>query len=173
MPGSTPLYCWDTSVFLVWLKKEQSNRKPGEWDAVLSCMERLKRREIRVFTSVLTVAEIMMSQLPAGAEALFELFLQRPNCTKIGIDMRVAKLASSLRDYYYRERDDKLTLSVPDSLQVATAILYKADEFHTFDEFDNRPYKWLALIPLSGNVAGHKLTICKPSEPQMGFNLRT
>jgi hypothetical protein len=32
-------------------------------------------------------------------------------------------------------------------------ILFRADEFHTFDD---------ALIALSGNVAGHRLIICKP-----------
>ena len=30
-----------------------------------------------------------------------------------------------------------MTLSLPAALQLGTAILYKADEFHTFDEFDN------------------------------------
>lgn len=44
-------------------------------------------------------------------------------------------------------------LKTPDAIHLVTAILHRADEFHTFDE---------TLTALSGNVAGHRLTICKP-----------
>jgi hypothetical protein len=40
----------------------------------------------------------------------------------------------------------------------------RVDEFHTFDENDiSKPSRAKrGLIGLSGNVAGHNLTICKP-----------
>jgi transposase-like protein len=54
-------------------------------------------------------------------------------------------------------------LKTPDAIHLASAILHRADEFHTFDE---------TLIALSGNVAGHKLTICKPiaKNPELDLN---
>jgi hypothetical protein len=62
------------------------------------------------------------------------------------------------------------TLSVPDAIHLATAIQYRVDEFHTFDGEGNSRY--LGLLPLSGNVGGHKLTICKPKARNPQFDLR-
>jgi hypothetical protein len=62
------------------------------------------------------------------------------------------------------------TLSVPDAIHLATAVLYRVDEFHTFD-MEGRS-KSLGLIPLSGNVAGHRLIICKPQAKNPGLDLR-
>jgi transposase-like protein len=54
-------------------------------------------------------------------------------------------------------------------IHLATGILYRVDEFHTFDEMGSS--KSLGLIPLSGNVGGHRLKICKPEarNPQLDF----
>ncbi|MGB8438102.1 MAG: hypothetical protein WCE26_01840 [Candidatus Acidiferrales bacterium] len=69
MPGGNPLYYWDTCIFLAWINDEQ--RKSGEMDGVREVVERSKRREVRIMTSVLTSVEVLQSKLPVGMENLF------------------------------------------------------------------------------------------------------
>jgi len=68
-------------------------------------------------------------------------------------------LAGELRDFYQNKGNVK-PLSLPDAIHLATAIIYNVEAFYTFDEKGNA--KFCGLIPLSGNVAGHNLQICKP-----------
>lgn len=164
MAGSNPVYYWDTCVFLAWLKNEQS-RKPGEMTGVIDCLNRFKRRELSLMTSVLTLTEITIAKIPAGTETLLETTMQRPNFSKISVDLKVARMARDLRNYYLGKSEYAgKTLSVPDSIHLASAILYRATEFHTFDGKDGTRDKTLGLLPLSGNVGGHKLTICIPPQ---------
>ena len=168
MPGNNPLYYWDTCLFIAWLKDEQ--RKTGDLDGVREVIERSKRRDVRIMTSVITIAEVLASKLPAGMDTLFQGMMKR--VSKQGVDSKIAVLAHDLRNYYSlraAEFDGK-TLSTPDALHLATAILYRADQFHTFDEKGSR--KSLGLLPLSGNVGGHALTICKPEAKNPGLDLR-
>jgi hypothetical protein len=77
-----------------------------------------------------------------------------------------------LRNYYSSRPDefDKKTLSTPDAIHLASAILNRATEFHTFD--DGGVGKSLGLLSLSGNVGGYGLTICKPQAKNPGLDLR-
>lgn len=165
MAGNNPIYYWDTCIFLAWLKNE-TTRKPGEMEGIHDCLERVKKRQISIMTSVVTYTEITTLKIPAGVETMLEEVMQRPNCAKIGVDMRVAKLARDLRNYYLARPDTYggKTIATPDALHLATAILYRANEFHTFDEKDQPKYNSLGLLRLSGDVGGHNLVICKPPE---------
>ena len=164
-------YYWDSCLFIAWLKDEQ-NRKPGEMDGVRDYIERLKRREIVIITSTLTFVEVREAKIGAGGFEMFESVMQRKATQRVSVDTKVAKLAGNLRDYYSARQDEYggRTLTVPDAIHIATAIINKANEFHTFDE-KNRHCS-LGLIPLSGNVGGHSLKICKPVAMQPGLDLR-
>jgi len=164
MPGNTPVYYWDTCLFLAWLKDEE--RKAGEMDGVREVIDRSKRREVKIITSVLTSVEVLASKIPAGMDTLFNGLLKRIN--RVGMDIRVASLAHDLRNHYAVIGGK--TLSTPDAIHLATAIMYRADQFHTFDEEGSR--QSLGLIPLSGNVGGHKLIICKPESRRPQLDLR-
>ena len=169
MAGNSPLYYWDTCLFLAWLKDEQ--RKTGEMDGVREVIERAKRREVRLMTAVLTLTEALSSTIPVGMDTLFANLLKR--IYKQGIDTKISTIAHDLRDYYVHnavEHEGK-TLSTPDALHLATAIINRADEFHTFDERNGR--NSLGLLPLTGNVAGHNLTICKPIARNAELDLRS
>jgi len=168
MAGAEPLYYWDTCLFLAWIKDEE--RKSGEMAGVREVIERSKRREVKLVTSVLTATEVLSSKLPAGMGPLFLGLMKR--VYRVGIDSKVAGLAHDLRDYYAIRADqfEGKTLSTPDALHLATAILYRATEFHTFDADNGR--KTLGLLPLSGNVAGHSLHICKPVARNPELDLR-
>ena len=155
MPGSDCVY-WDSCILLAWLK-DKKDRKPGEMAGVREYVNRIKRREVHMMTSALTYAEILGGKLPVGVYQLFDDLMKRNSITRLSVDMRIAKLAEDLREHYVaiRSQNNDRILSVPDAIHLATAILYKADEFHTCDE-ENRK-RTLGLIPLNGNVAGHSL----------------
>ena len=168
MAGADPIYYWDTCLFLAWIKDEQ--RPTGEMDGVREVIQRFKRREVRIATSVLTQVEVLQSSLPAGVGHLLVDLMKR--IVRIGMDTKVASLAHDIRDYYAARKGEHggKTLSTPDAIHLATAILYRVDEFHTFD--NDGDSKSLGLIPLSGNVGGHKLVICKPQAKNPGLDLR-
>jgi predicted nucleic acid-binding protein len=158
MAGGSPLYYWDTCLFLAWLKDER--RKPGEMDGLREVVSRLKRREIRLVTSVITQVEVLQSKMPVGVGSSFTDLLKR--LSRISVDIKIAALAHDLRNHYASAAfaGGAKTLSVPDSIHLATAIMYRVDEFHTFD---------LGLTSLSGDIGGHKLVICipRPISPQL------
>jgi predicted nucleic acid-binding protein len=171
MAGNSFLYYWDTCLFLAWLNDE--DRKSGEMDGVREVIDRHKRRDVRIATSVITQVEALQSKIPAGVGPLFAEFLKR--LIRVSVDTKVAAMAHDIRDFYAKGAQSQggKTLSVPDSIHLATAILFRADAFHTFDEKGKA--KSLGLIPLSGNVAGHRLTICKPEaiSPQLDLKRRS
>lgn len=164
MPGADKIYYWDTCLFLAWLKDEE--RKTGEMDGVREIIGRAKRREVKLMTSVLTSVEVLSAKIPVGLDTLLKDMMRRVN--RVGMDNKIASLAHDLRNHYAASGGK--TLSTPDAIHLATAILYRADEFHTFDCEGSS--KSLGLIPLSGNVGGHKLIICKPEAKNLELDLR-
>lgn len=169
MAGTDPIYYWDTCLFLAWLKDEE--RPTGEMDGVREVIERAKRREVKIITSVLTITEALECHLPAGVKRLYEGLMKR--VTRISMDIKVADVAHELRNHYSadpKKYNDK-TLATPDAIHLATAILYRSNEFHTFDG-GKKSGKHLGLLQLSGDVAGHRLTICKPTARNPGLDLR-
>ncbi len=92
--------------------------------------------------------------------------------SQLGMDTKIAGLAHDLRDYYAANaaaHSGKI-LSTPDAIHLATAIHYRVDEFHTFD--NDGDAKHLGLLPLSGNVGGHRLKICKPEAKNPQLDLK-
>lgn len=167
MAGSDQIFYWDTCLFLAWIKDEQ--RKSGEMAGVREVIERSKRREVKIITSVLTSVEVLQARLPVGMDTLFSDMMKR--VTRISMDSKCASLAHDLRNYYATRADEHAgkILSLPDAIHLATAILYRATEFHTFDHDGDK--KHLGLIPLSGNVGGHRLNICKPEAKNLELDL--
>jgi predicted nucleic acid-binding protein len=139
-------------------------------DGVREVVERVRRRDVLLVTSVLTTTEVLQSSLPAGMDTLFHGLMRR--LEQKSIDIKISRLAHDLRDHYSQRRAefDGKTLSTPDALHLATAILYRVSEFHTFDEKNGR--NSLGLLPLSGDVAGHTLKICKPIAQNPELDLR-
>ena len=158
------IYYWDSCLFLAWLRDE-TDRPEGEMAGLKFFVRKLQKREIRIMTSALVYTEVTGTRLPVGVDEQFFETMRRSNVSVISADIRVTKLARNLRDYYSSEPEKfkNKTLSTPDAIHLATAILYKAKEFHTFDA-DNK--KSLGLLGLDGNVGGHNLVICKPDDKQ-------
>ena len=165
MNGADPVYYWDTCIFLAWIKDEE--RQSGDMDGVREVIARHRKREVKIITSTLTTVEVLQSKLPVGMERLIGDLMKR--IVRIGVDTKVAPMAHDIRDYYAKKGSQ--TISTPDAIHLATAILYRASEFHTFDD-GKRNSKSLGLLALSGNVGGHRLTICKPQARNPQLDLR-
>jgi predicted nucleic acid-binding protein len=148
---------------LAWLRNE--TRAKGEMAGVRSYVRKLQGREIKLITSAITYTEVVATKLPVGVDEQFFELMRRSSVSVVSADIRVAKMARDLRDHYssQSEKYNNKTLSTPDALHLATAILYRAKEFHTFDGSNNRS---LGLLGLNGDVGGHQLTICKPATNQ-------
>lgn len=168
MAGAEPIYYWDSCLFIAWLKDEQ--RPTGEMDGVREIIQRSQRKEVKIVTSVLTKVEVLSGHIPVGLNTLFSGVMKRIH--PISMDIKVADLAHDLRDHYSNNRSQHggKILSTPDAIHLATAILYRVTEFHTFDRDGDA--KHLGLLPLSGDVGGHRLTICKPQARNPQLDLR-
>lgn len=164
MPGKRRFY-WDSCLFLTWLKGE--DRKPGEAEGIEEVVRLVEGNKAELFTSVMTKAEVLESKMTEEQKHRFTELFKRRNVVEVDLDPRVAKLAQIVREFYLAR---KTKLSVPDSIHLATAIHYAADEFHTTDGGGERKRRG-DLIPLSGSVAGHDLKICTPNAKQLRLQL--
>jgi len=127
-------------------------------DGVRELIQRLKRREVKIITSVLTTSEVLEAKMPAGVPRLFNDLMKRIG--RQSIDIRIAELAHDLRE---KTTIDGRVLKTPDALHLATAIHIRAEQFHTFDD---------KLLRLSGNVGGHRLIVCKPESKNPQLDLK-
>lgn len=168
MDGSE-LYYWDSCIFLAWLRNE--NRKEGEMEAVKAYVRKINRREIQIMTSAIAYTEVTATRLPVGVDQQFFDLMRSTNVKVVSADIRITKLARDLRDYYFSRSAEfnKKTLCTPDAIHLATAILYKAKEFHTFDGSNQNGS--LGLLNLNGDVGGHELIVCKPESDQRELNI--
>ncbi|MFH2101786.1 MAG: PIN domain-containing protein [Chloroflexota bacterium] len=162
MPHDKVIY-WDSSIFIAWLKDEQ--RPPGEMDGVLEYVYLVEAKRIKLITSTLTRTEVFEANLTNDVREKYSKLLSRRNVQLIDADLRVAELARNLREYYQSQskKDGTSRLTTADAIHLATAIHYRVDEFHTFDDGKKGG---LSLLSLNGNVAGYQLTIRKPPVSQ-------
>jgi predicted nucleic acid-binding protein len=142
MSGNRPIIYWDSCVFLAWLKDEK--RKAGQMAGVQSCVIEIESGKWELITSAIAFTEVLEAKIGSDINKKFQELFLRPNITAINADIRVAKLASELRGYYIKSGEVR-SLTTPDAIHLATAILYDADEFHTFDDGKSNK-KYLGLL---------------------------
>ena len=155
MPGRRKRFYWDSCLFLTWLKNEP--RGPGETEGIeeVACLVHAGKADL--FTSVIAESEVLESKMTPDQKERFQNLFKRRNVVRVDIDVRIASLAGQIRSYYSQRG---MKVSTPDSLHLATAIHYGADELHTTDT---------DLLRFNGDAAGHKLTICIPRSGQLGL----
>ncbi len=157
-----PLYHWDTSIFITWLINEP--RDPEEMAGVAGIATEIHRGHAKLITCETTFTEVLEIFGDLNLQQKMEQLFKRPNVVRVSIDSRVSELAGRIRYFYQNHSDpkEKRKIKTPDSQHLASAILYKVSELHTFDS---------RLIGLNGDVLGHNLTICKPNANQFALNL--
>jgi hypothetical protein len=156
--GKQTLY-WDTAVWLAWLLDERhwpSGVLAGIQDVVIE----VESGKTILFTSTMTRTEIFQGTLTPDQKTKYAQLLRRSNMQEIAPDSRITDRASAIREYH---NGRGVKISTPDAVHLATAIIYRADEFHTMDGLQKggtkKPRKIMAL---NGNVAGYPLVIVQP-----------
>lgn len=150
-------YYWDTACFIAWLDggKGHANDVIAGLDEI---GKEISQNRATLCTSVMTQTELLQGKLTPDQSARLENLFKRKNVVQVSMDSRIAKRASEIRNYYH-QRD--IRISTPDSIHLATAIIYEADEFHTLDG-DGKRKRPNDLLRLNGDVAGYPLHIRVP-----------
>lgn len=161
MRGDKSIIYWDSCIFYALLKNERHTI--GQLEGIKEQIKLIEKNKMILVTSAITQVEVLEAKLPDETRNNFPKLFKRRNVKEVAADPRVLKLATEIRNHYIENPNPKIgfTVSVPDSIHLATAILY-ADVFYTLDENDKNNKKELGLLALDGDVAGHNLSICKP-----------
>jgi len=162
-----PRVYWDACIIISLIKNEQ-RLDPTETDAVRELKHKLDDGKIIGVTSAITLTEVLDSEIPDGRRSELKKLQQMPDRFQFSaVDTKVAEKAHNIRDSYRKMPDkDEKTVSTPDAIHLATAIIQVCDVFYTFDEKDRDEKKTLGLLPLSGDVAIDNLEIRKPPPAQ-------
>jgi predicted nucleic acid-binding protein len=164
-----PRFYWDAAPLIAWITNE-TRADPSEMDGLSEVVEMVERGDAVMMTSVLWRAEIVESFSKAQRTRLEEVFDGR-TVIELSIDGRILDLASEIRGFHgsSKKKDILKKIRTPDAIHLATAILYDATEFHTFDGARSGTNPG-GLLTLDGNVAGHRLKICVPHAKQLRIN---
>lgn len=121
-------------------------------------IERAEKREIELWTSTFTLAEVWkrkcegeLTGLPQSADTVFEDYIEQEFVRKVQVDVDVGMLARRLLRQFPE-------LGKPqDAIHVASCLLNNVDELHTFDDRDLRRFD--GILPRRDHI---KLAICPP-----------
>lgn len=158
--GKTPLYCWDSCVFISLLTGE--DRTNAELSNLRAVEKLSDDGGCRIITASITLVEVLACKLTTDQEDLFQALLERSNVSAVSVTPRIAVRAREIRDYYQFRN---LKMAVPDSIHLATAVHLKADALHTFDGCGprQRPTDLLRLaLPL---IEKYPLAVTRPEPP--------
>lgn len=150
---------WDSCIFLAWLQEEK--HEVGVMEGIEEVVRKVHNNEVILITSQITNIEVLESRLSLEAQQKWKDVFNRRNCQMVDITPRISEKSHFIRNYYDQRG---IKLSTQDSIQLATAIIYKAVEFHTLDGSGKKRNG--DILPLNGNVAGHNLKICVPYAEQ-------
>lgn len=120
-----PVVYIETTVILALLKGEK-----GRADLCAAALTDAKEGATHAITSALTIAEVIKlngeaGYLPESTHETIKRFFQHPWIYVVSVDRRVASQA--------RRIAPQLSLKPPDAIHLATAQLYSAERFFTFD----------------------------------------
>src|SRR5580658_10504478 len=148
---------WDTTCWLAWLLDERFWPPPviiGIQDVVYE----VETGNALLFTSAVTRGEIFFGKLDLDQKNKFAKLMRRSNVTEISADPRVMDRASAIREYHAARGQ---RVQTPDATHLATAVLYRADEFQTMDGLGSSGTK-RGLLKLNKDVGGYNLMVVHP-----------
>jgi predicted nucleic acid-binding protein len=152
MRRAEKIYYWDTCIFLAILKGE--TRAPGEMEGARAVATAIERGDAVLLTSVITRTEILDGKIPPESLEILDALFKRPNLQRADVTQAISDLAHNIRDQLDR---NGTKIKTPDALHFATAVVYRVDEFHTFDN---------QLLSLDGSPIVNSLRIVKPRTRQ-------
>jgi predicted nucleic acid-binding protein len=138
---------WDSACLLGWLNAEED--KVDECEQVLDLAD---RRKLQIAVSAITFAEVVhikgYSRLEQAKQKAILDFFYQPYISVRDVDSWIGRLAQELM--WKHE-----ALRAYDAIHLATAIHYKIEHVHTFDQ---------GLLALNGLITGYTLRIVKPGQ---------
>lgn len=138
---------WDTDAFLGHLQGES-----GKVDLCAGTLERMERGEVVIFTSALTIAEVLWRRngpkLPKKKATILRKFFRRQGFRVRNVTRQIAETA---QDIVWNHN-----VMPKDAIHVATALAEGIPILETFDR---------GLLAMSGKLGDPPLTIRKPIAP--------
>ncbi len=153
-----PRYAWDSSVFLAWLWEDETFSLGGV-ESVIQEITPLRNTDNEgaspraiLIVSVIAYAEILEARQTAEQMDQLEGFLKRSNVILANNDIRIAQKAGEIRSRGLAEKPIR-KIKTPDATHLATALIYQADAFHTFDA---------RILALNESPIIDGLKVCQP-----------
>lgn len=153
----TKVFYWDACVYLAWFLAEQQHGKQY-LDALAQISDENFQRKNTIVTSTITLIEVLSIKIGTDKEALFRKSFRNQDHIAYDVDAAIAFKARELRERFLTGKK----LATPDAIHIATALIYKADLFFTFDS---------GLLTLNKDSRVDGLEICKPFVSQTVLNL--
>lgn len=147
--SSPTVYCWDVNVILAYMLQD-SSAPLADIDLVVG---EIDRNEAILLVPVTAYMEILEAKNTPEQMAEVRAFLQRSNVEVANITQPIAEKVGQIRSRGLLAKPLR-KIEVPDATYLATALLYKADVFHTCEEG--------MLLNLNGSDIVEKLLITKP-----------
>jgi predicted nucleic acid-binding protein len=144
--SSKPTYCWDTSVFIAWLK-EEPNKPLADIEAVVS---EIDGNKAVLVVPVTIFTEMQESKFTKDEWDRFQKTVRRSSVVVADTTPAIARRGSQLRD---RVEATGRKLRAADATIIATAIVYRVSALHTFEP---------KHIALSGTAEVEGLQITQP-----------
>ncbi|MCH9853712.1 MAG: PIN domain-containing protein [Alphaproteobacteria bacterium] len=173
------IYYWDSCMFYEWLCDEQ---KPEEEHAgIKKIILENQKQQNRIITSAITHLEVLPSKLSAKGSNRDDFSNLFDNTYMGSIDMtpNILWLAKDIRDFYFtpnnNNQQSRKMMDLGDAIHLATAIIYKVDEFHTRDNTKKGgkvPLLTLSAETQSGKICNeYDLSIISPSDNQFDLDV--
>jgi predicted nucleic acid-binding protein len=172
MASGKPIYYWDAVCLIAWITDERRSN-PADMEGLAEVTELVDSSKAIIMTSVLWRAEVLNGSMTQAQRKRLEEVFDPRSIVEVGIDSRVMELAGEIRNFHRNstKKDVMKNIRVPDAIHLASAIIYNATEFHTFDGAGASGNN-SKLLTLDGNVAGHRLRICIPKSTQGSLDLK-
>lgn len=153
MAKKKPRYCWDTSVFLAWLKNEPASETP----TMRAVVDEITSQHAILVVPVIVYTEILEHHHSPPVMKAFRDFLKRSNVSVVNITMGLAELAEEIRTKGEREKP-KRKIKTPDAIYIACAVRAEVDMLHSTDadmlKLHNSPTAFGLRICLPQTLAG-------------------
>ena len=145
-PSRRATYCWDTSVFVAWIKNEEG----APLADIGLVTDELDKNQSNLLVPMPIVTEILEARHSPDQIAKFNAYLQRSNVILADTTYPIARKASDLRSAFLAQNRK---LKTPDAQVIATAIVYRANALHSLDP---------DILNVAGDPAIEGLRISRP-----------
>lgn len=154
-----PVFFWDSGIIIQWLKQTPENDRTESDIKVLSDMITLAETgKMTLLVSALWRVEILPFHYDAKEYKKLSNAFSGQSIVEVAISNKILTLAQELRNQSLIDHNNQngRKLKTPDAIQLASAIIYRADIFHTYDS-------GLLLHDRRVQENGYILKVTKPS----------